>query len=241
MGLKEFHANGGGFMFFIFDNTDSCGAVLEGGPWYMGNQLLLLKKWRRMLKLTKEYVSQILVWVKLFHIPMEYWDYDGLSRIASKIGTPLFMDYLTSSGTRVSFARVCVEVNVDSSLPPCFFVKCGEDVVEIRVEYQGIPTKCDHCKVFGHDTKRCITNQVAQLVQLQKETKIEKNDGWKTVKAKGKKKIGESKENTTVAPILLTPPSQRVSSIPGVNEEAPLKDLHQELLGLAQVLTPKAN
>lgn len=63
MGLKEVLANGDGFMFFMFDNVDSCERVLEGGPWYMGNQLLLLKRWKRMMKLTKEYVSQIPVWV----------------------------------------------------------------------------------------------------------------------------------------------------------------------------------
>lgn len=77
---------------------------------------------------------------------------------------------------------------MDSILPHSFFVKCEDEVVKIRVEYQGIPTKCDHCKVFGHDTKKCITTQVAHLVQMQKETENVKDDGWQTVKAKGKKK-----------------------------------------------------
>lgn len=44
MGLSEVLANGEGFMFFCFDNADSCERVLEGGPWYVGNQLLLLKR-----------------------------------------------------------------------------------------------------------------------------------------------------------------------------------------------------
>lgn len=125
--------------FSFFDNTDSCDSVLEGGPWYVGNQLLLLKRWKRTMKLTKESVSQIPIWVKLFNVPMEYWDFEGLSRIASFIGTPLFMDHLTSSGTRISFAKVCVEVSVESVIPESFFVKCGDEAVEIRVEYQGIP------------------------------------------------------------------------------------------------------
>ncbi|CAL5398034.1 unnamed protein product [Camellia sinensis] len=72
MGLKEVLANGERFMFFIFDNTDSCNKVFEGGPWYMGNQLLILKKWKKMMRLTKEHVSQIPVWINFFNIPMEY-------------------------------------------------------------------------------------------------------------------------------------------------------------------------
>ncbi|GMP61930.1 hypothetical protein CsSME_00024213 [Camellia sinensis var. sinensis] len=34
---------------------------------------------------------------------------------------------------------------------------------------------------------------------------------------------------------------QRESLIPGVNQEAPLKELHDELLGLAHVLSPKTS
>lgn len=217
----------------------------------MGNQLLLLKRWKRMMKLTKEYVSQIPMWVKLFHVPMEYWDFEGLSRIASLIGTPLFIDNLTSSGTRISFARVCVEVNVESTLPQSFFVKCEEEVVEIRVKYQGLPAKCEHCKVFGH-----------------KESENEKDEGWQIVKEKSKRKMGEPEGNgsasapsqqdspilqesreqpilsshsapITAQPQLDLPP--RKSLIPRVNQEVPLKALHDEILGLAQVLSPKAS
>lgn len=261
MGLNDVSANGEGFMFFFFDNADACASVLEGGPQYVGNQLLLLKKWKRMMKLTKEYVAQIPVWLKLFNVPMEYWDFEGLSRIASHIGVPFFMDHLTSSGTKISFARVCVEVNVDSTLPQSFFVKYEDEVVEIRVEYEGIPAKCEHCKAFGHDTKKCITNQVAKLVQLQKEIGNEQDDGWKTVKTKGKKqiKVPEGIDSDAVQqdlpihsslpPLSTTTvevsqhilPTRRESLIPGVNQEDSLKDLHDELLGQAQVLSPKAN
>ncbi|KAL7238196.1 hypothetical protein ACSBR2_004317 [Camellia fascicularis] len=147
------------------------------------------------MKLTKEYVAQIPVWLKLFNVPMEYWDFEGLSRIASHIGVPLFMDHLTSSGTRISFARVCVEVNVDSILPHSFFVKCEDEVVEIRVEYQDM--------------------QDQPNLSLQ--------------------------STVIVEPSQLAPPPQRESRIPGVNQEAPLKELHDEILGLAQVLSPRAS
>ncbi|KAL7185619.1 hypothetical protein ACSBR2_027544 [Camellia fascicularis] len=202
MGLKEVQANGDGFMFFIFDNMDACGRVLEGGPWYI-----------------------------------------GLSGISSKIGLSLFMDHLTSTGSRVSLARVCVEVNVDSPLPQNFFVKCEDEVVEIRVEYHGIPAKCEHCRVFGHDTKNCISNQVAQLVKMQKVTEEDKEDGWKTVKFKGKTKIGEPDEGEGSQgghTPQIESPQHRENLIPEINNEVPLKVLHDETLGLAQVMSPRA-
>lgn len=136
------------------------------------------------------------------------------------------MDHLTSMGNRVSFARVCMEVDVDSPLSLNFFVKCEGKVMEIRVEYQGIPAKCEHCRVFGHDTKNCVPTQVAHLDQMQKETEEDKEEGWQTVKSKGKKKIGEPNEGEGSqggnSPPLLQP-QHRESLIP-VNSDAPLKN-----------------
>ncbi|CAL5358459.1 unnamed protein product [Camellia sinensis] len=78
------------------------------------------------------------------------------------------MDHLTASGNRISFARVCVEIKANSNLPEDFFIKCDEEIVKITVEYQGVPVRCTHYGVFGHETKICVSNQVAQLIALQK-------------------------------------------------------------------------
>ncbi|XP_028069052.1 uncharacterized protein LOC114271647 [Camellia sinensis] len=154
-GLKEVLANGEGFIFFIFESPTCCSEVLKRGPWYIGVFYLILKKWTRMMRLTKDKIQKVPVWVKFFNVPMEYWDSDGLSRIASAVGIPLFMDHLTDKGTR------------------------------------GLPVKCERCSVFGHDTTKCVTTQVAKLVNLQKETENNPDPGWSIVKAKGKRKVGD--------------------------------------------------
>ncbi|KAL7184707.1 hypothetical protein ACSBR2_026785 [Camellia fascicularis] len=159
-GLKEIQSNGQGFWFFIFEDPGCCNSVLEGGPWYIGGFNLILKKWKRMMKLTKEKVTKVPVWVKFFNVPLEYWDSDGLSRIASAVGQPLFMDNLTEQGSRVAFARVCVEVEV---------------------------------------TTKCVKSQVEKLVGLQKETEDNPDPGWSTVKAKGKRKVGDSNPSGPLA------------------------------------------
>ncbi|KAL7179501.1 hypothetical protein ACSBR1_042822 [Camellia fascicularis] len=177
-------------VFFIFESPECYSVVLEGGPWYIGGFNLFLKKWTRMMKLTKEKATTVPVWAKFYNVSFEYWDSDGLSHIASAVGVPLFMDQLTEKGSRVSFARVCVEVEATSYLPSMFKVNCeGEDVV-VKVEYQGLRPKCEHCIVFGHDTSKCVKTQVAALVNLQKETENNPDPGWETVMAKGKRKVG---------------------------------------------------
>ncbi|XP_028063034.1 uncharacterized protein LOC114266352 [Camellia sinensis] len=96
--------------------------------------------------------------------------------------------------SRVAFARVCVEIKATSKLPSYFQIRCEEDAVLVRVEYQGLPSICKHCQIFGHNTDKCVSKQVAQLISLQKTSEdntFEHDEEWTTIKAKGKRKVGE--------------------------------------------------
>lgn len=62
------------------------------------------------LKLEKEQMTKIPLWVHFYNVPLEFWTGPGLSYIASSVGRPLYADQLTESGRRVSFAKICVEV-----------------------------------------------------------------------------------------------------------------------------------
>ncbi|KAL7218645.1 hypothetical protein ACSBR2_011831 [Camellia fascicularis] len=121
-------------------SENCCRNILEGGPWYVSGFLLILKQWHRMMKLSKEDKSTIPVWVKFYNVPLEFWNGESLSRVASAVGVPLFMDQLTSSGNRVSFARVCVNIQADFPFPESFILANEGESVEVRVEYQGVPT-----------------------------------------------------------------------------------------------------
>ncbi|KAG5548467.1 hypothetical protein RHGRI_013973 [Rhododendron griersonianum] len=49
----------------------------------------------------------------------ELWT-EGLSHVASAIGKPLYADHLTESCKRISFAKICVEVDASAPLPESF-------------------------------------------------------------------------------------------------------------------------
>ena len=102
---------------FLFKFSQAFGAkdVLEGGPWIFAGRYLVLRWWSIGLSLAKETLSSIPVWVQLSGIPLEYWSAEGLSHIASAVGIPLYADAATEDCFRVSFARICVEV--DASVP----------------------------------------------------------------------------------------------------------------------------
>ncbi|GAV89560.1 DUF4283 domain-containing protein [Cephalotus follicularis] len=91
--------------------------VLESRPWHIGSTPIFLSPWRPKLETSNLCLSKIPIWVKLLNIPLEYWTECW---IASAIGKPLHVDSNTESLRRISFVRVCVEIDVDSPLPSSF-------------------------------------------------------------------------------------------------------------------------
>ncbi|KAL2224767.1 UNVERIFIED_CONTAM: hypothetical protein Sindi_3018400 [Sesamum indicum] len=91
--------------------------VIEGGPWLFQGQPIVLQKWEPGMAMRKLKHTQPPVWIKLRHLPMEFWTTDGLSTVASGVGKPLYPDVITRACTRLDFARVCVMVDVSQNLP----------------------------------------------------------------------------------------------------------------------------
>ncbi|KAK4383479.1 hypothetical protein Sango_2771200 [Sesamum angolense] len=91
--------------------------VIEGGPWLYLGQPIVLQKWEPGMVLRKLKHTEVPVWIKLRHLPVELWTTEGLSIVASGIGRPLYPNAITRACTRLDFTRVCVMLNVSSKLP----------------------------------------------------------------------------------------------------------------------------
>ncbi|GJX74466.1 putative reverse transcriptase domain-containing protein [Tanacetum coccineum] len=133
--------------YLVFSSMDGLDAVLENGPWFIRNNPLILKKWNPEVNLLKEDVGNVSVWVKPHVVPVTAFCGDGLSAIATKLGTPLMLDYYTSdmyiqSWGRSSYARALIEVRADVELKDNIVVAMPKLVEEgfhtctICVEYE---------------------------------------------------------------------------------------------------------
>lgn len=74
---------------------------------------MVLKRWSPKITLCKEEFKTIFVWVKFPNLNFCFRSASSLSKLSSVIGNLLYMDEATALGTRLAFARVCIEVNVD--------------------------------------------------------------------------------------------------------------------------------
>ncbi|GJV07284.1 retrotransposon protein, putative, ty1-copia subclass [Tanacetum coccineum] len=102
-------------------------------------------------------------------VPVTAFSEDGLSAIATKLGTPLILDSYTSdicmqSCGRSSYSRVMIELRADVELKDNIVVAMpkitreGHYTCNVRVEYEWKPPRCSSCKVFGHIHEECPKN-----------------------------------------------------------------------------------
>ncbi|GKC16738.1 putative reverse transcriptase domain-containing protein, partial [Tanacetum coccineum] len=89
----------------VFSSMDGLNAMLENGPWFICNNLIILKKWNPDVNLLKEDVVNIPVWVKLHGVLVTAFREDGLSVIATKLDTTLMLDSYTSNMCIRSWGR----------------------------------------------------------------------------------------------------------------------------------------
>ncbi|GJT00414.1 retrotransposon protein, putative, ty1-copia subclass [Tanacetum coccineum] len=122
-----------GIFSFQFSSMDGLDTMLENGPWFIRNNLLILKKWDTDVNLLKEDVGNVPVWVKLHGVPVTAFSEDGLSAISTKLGTPLMIDSYTSDMCiqlwgRSSFARAMIEVRADVELKDTIVEECPKNL-----------------------------------------------------------------------------------------------------------------
>ena len=113
------------------------------------------------MKMEKEMLLSLPVWIRLPELCLHAWTTEAISRVVSLIGTPIKMDRLTASGGRLAFARCCVEVSAEDTLPQEVCIDMhGHGIWKQPVVYEWMPPWCEACKVFGHRLQDCQRKEI---------------------------------------------------------------------------------
>ncbi|CAI9267202.1 unnamed protein product [Lactuca saligna] len=156
--------------FFKFDNENGMNYVLQKGIWKINGIPLFLRKWDPDVFIEKPTYDRVPVWVNIFGIPLQLFNKDGLSLIASKLGNPLEVDSYTTTMCeratgRAVFARILIEMSAKDPWAKEIKIKAvtakGATSTTLRVEYSWNPKRCDYCKIFGHDHATCPDHSIS--------------------------------------------------------------------------------
>ncbi|KAL0453996.1 UNVERIFIED_CONTAM: hypothetical protein Slati_1377700 [Sesamum latifolium] len=83
--VRDVIATVNGFFFITFKMLGAMDDAIDGGPWLFQGHPLVLQRWQPAMALRKHSHTQVPVWIKLRHLPVELWTEDRLSTVASGV------------------------------------------------------------------------------------------------------------------------------------------------------------
>nr|XP_027083516.1 uncharacterized protein LOC113705806 [Coffea arabica] len=130
--------------------------VWTRGIWQIGRFPMRVFHWSPDFHVQRE-SSLAPVWIALPCLTIHFFDKHSLFSIASVVGRPLYVDAATSSVSRPSVARVCVEVDLLHPLPQRVWVgMSGEaDGFWQQIVAEHLPQYCNKCWHMGHAREDC--------------------------------------------------------------------------------------
>ncbi|TYK23423.1 DUF4283 domain-containing protein [Cucumis melo var. makuwa] len=138
--------------------------VIAQGIQHLGSKPMLLRKWTPGIVPESFGFTSVPVWIKLGRIPMELWTEAGLAVVASAVGKPITLDLAIKERRRLSYARICVELDVDSHMPAK--ITCPRSV-ESKVLQEEVVSKIIPGKGDGLDSEPCGEVVLESFKQLE--------------------------------------------------------------------------
>lgn len=156
-----------GYYIVKFQSLDDLSEILYSGPYSINNRPIILKQWSPDYDHNAAFLTEVPLWVTFPKLPMNYWSCASLSRIASAVGVPLYADECIAKQTRISYARMLIEVNVTKPLVREILLKdpSGRELIQV-VNYEWAPAYCNKYMCIGHD---CIKLEERQKQEVQKQ------------------------------------------------------------------------
>ena len=143
---------GKNFFLIKFSDGSNYDKVLHGGPWFIKEHFLAIKPWEPYIKASEASFSIVAVWVRFLELPIEFYDSSVIREIDSAIRPVLRIDSYTASGSRASYARLCLQT--DLTKPLINMIRVG--ILRQNVMYKGISSMCFCYERIKHRQENCV-------------------------------------------------------------------------------------
>ncbi|KAI0519683.1 hypothetical protein KFK09_007138 [Dendrobium nobile] len=155
--FENFHMMSLGMNWILcsFKSEEAMDEVLNDGPWYVGGYIVGIDKWSSSFNPNSFKCITAPMWIPLPCFPLYCWDEENIARISSRIGVPMFIDGNSLRWGKWEFARVCIRLNLENSLPNGVWIDGIARRFFHLVEYEKIDLLCFHCGKVGPDKKVC--------------------------------------------------------------------------------------
>ncbi|XP_019255049.1 PREDICTED: uncharacterized protein LOC109233623 [Nicotiana attenuata] len=152
-----------GWDFFIvkFSKEENLVKAIQKGPWFISGNFLSVRRWEPKFVPQEATLSFTAIWVRLPQLPTEFYDKEVLEKVGRKLGKLLKIDTCTSATLRGRYARICIQVPLET--PVATSVTIGDH--KQLVLYEGENVLCTGCGRIEHILKGCLHRQRQQQSQ----------------------------------------------------------------------------
>ncbi|KAI0496513.1 hypothetical protein KFK09_022832 [Dendrobium nobile] len=147
-----------GFFLFKFSNAEDYDLVWSRGAWFIFGKPFIFQKWNSHFSPTREELTSVPIWFKIHDLPLCCWMPVGISKIATKIGHPLAVNALTASKSRLTYARVCVQVDAKATFPETVPICVEGKLFNLKIQYEWRPAFCEFCGSLNHPSSKWSAN-----------------------------------------------------------------------------------
>lgn len=107
-GEIQVHLGSKGFFTVVFTSLEDKDRVFEGGSHFYAAVRLYMLPWMMNFVPERETFTSVPVWIRLYLLPLDYWQPESLKTIGNKLGHFVKISETTLKGKYASFARICV-------------------------------------------------------------------------------------------------------------------------------------
>lgn len=146
-----------GFAFlFRIPNASTRSRVIKQKLWQIEGQTMFVDKWETGIVPEKPELTSAPIWLKLRKVPLQFFNEDGLERIAGLVGDPKYLHPMTANKTNLEVAKVFTVIDPRKPLPEAVNVQFQSgEISRVLVSCPWMPPVCETCKEVGHVSKRC--------------------------------------------------------------------------------------
>lgn len=146
-----------GFAFlFRIPNAATRDRVVKQRLWLIEGQTMFVDKWEPGVVPTKPELTSAPIWLELRKVPLQFFNEDGLERIAGLVGHPKYLHPTTANKTNLEVAKVFTIIDPRKPLPEAVNVQFDSgEISRVLVSSPWMPPVCSICKEIGHVDRRC--------------------------------------------------------------------------------------
>ncbi|RID40669.1 hypothetical protein BRARA_J00700 [Brassica rapa] len=137
---------------FIFQREEDLQTVLKDRPWSYNHWALLLERWTAHP--AEDYLQSMMLWVRIRHIPVNFFITKTMFKLASEVGLVEEIAYDPEISHTKEYVRALVTFKVENPLKASRKLTIPGEIVTIEYEYEKIYKRCFHCLRMTHEKIR---------------------------------------------------------------------------------------